>query len=127
MNLCCYFEVCYFLVYTAYVGIPFAFGKDDVFSGTGSCPYCTTGVISRPEHFQAKHVKHAIYFKDNGIRKHCTKHTCILHVCCKLKCINFLVFLEKYCVPCFCLNAPKDAHGPRVHIKKKKHLWVYCL
>jgi len=31
-----FFEVCYFLVYTACVGMPFAFGKDNVFSGTGS-------------------------------------------------------------------------------------------
>ncbi|XP_073685728.1 uncharacterized protein [Garra rufa] len=76
-------------------GVPLAFGVDDVYPGTGSCPYCTAGVMSSPEHFQAKHLKHAIYFEDNGIRK--------------------------YCVPCFCLRSQqrKRCHW---HCPKCQHI-----
>ncbi|XP_073672001.1 uncharacterized protein [Paramisgurnus dabryanus] len=51
--------------------------------------------MSSPEHFQAKHVKHAIYFEDNGI--------------------------QKYCVPCFCLNTrqQKRCHW---HCPKCQHI-----
>ncbi|XP_058627758.1 uncharacterized protein LOC131537994 isoform X2 [Onychostoma macrolepis] len=81
-------------------GVSLAFGIDDVYSGTGSCSYCTAGVTSIPEHFQAKHLKHAIYFEDNGN--------------------------QKYCIPCFCLKSQqrKRCHW---HCPKCQHILCHAL
>ncbi|KAL1277206.1 hypothetical protein QQF64_023879 [Cirrhinus molitorella] len=75
--------------------VPLVFGVEDVYSGTGSCPYCTAEVISSAEHFQTKHLKHAIYFEDSGI--------------------------QKYCVPCFCLKS-KQQKRCHWHCPKCQHI-----